>query len=288
MNTHRSTRMIGRAAMVALLVAPFATASAQLRRDDNDRIVIADARRDDAELRREEIARRRDQERRLFTWRGVVDDDTRIYIRAGNVQSDVVSGVRTRREPRVDRDRPLPRRDGALRVQLIEGRGRVQVIQQPSARNNYTAILRVKDAQRGADTYRLAAYFDPEDDYRNDGRWEDRRNDDRWEDRGDVWGDGMSGQRVMRWRGTVDGDVRISLRGSSVGYAVASGDQPRGVNASGSLPRRDGLLSVSMHQGRGTVTVIQHPSSYNNYTAVVRVSDPQGSSGYYDFDLVWR
>jgi hypothetical protein len=278
MNTLRSTRMIGRAAMVALLVAPFATASAQLRRDDNDRIVIADARRDDAELRREEIERRRDQERRLFTWRGVVDDDTRIYIRAGNVQSDVVSGVRTRREPRVDRDRALPRRDGALRVQLLEGRGRVQVIQQPSARNNYTAIVRVKDAQRGADTYRFATFFDPEDDYRNDG----------WDDRGDIWGDGGSGQRVMRWRGTVDGDVRISLRGSSVGYVVASGDQPRGVNASGSLPRRDGLLSVSLHQGRGTVSIIQHPSSYNNYTAVVRVSDPQGSYGYYDFDLVWR
>jgi redox-regulated HSP33 family molecular chaperone len=179
----------------------------------------------------------------------------------------------------VDRDRALPRRDGALRVQLLEGRGRVQVIQQPSARNNYTAIVRVKDAQRGADTYRFATYFDPEDDYRND---------DRWEDRGDVWGEGTSGQRVMRWRGTVDGDVRISMRGSSVGYVVASGDQPRGVNSSGALPRREGLLSVSLHQGRGTVSVIQHPSSYNNYTAVVRVSDPQGSSGYYDFDLVWR
>lgn len=278
MDTHRTTRMIGRAAVVALLVAPLATASAQLRRDDSDRIGIADARRDDDE-RRSERERRREQERRLFTWRGVVDDDTRIYIRAGNIQSDVVSGSRTRRQPRVDRDRVLPRRDGVVRVELLQGRGRAHVIQQPSARNNYTAIVRVKDAQSGADGYRLAAYFDPED-----SRWNE---DDRW-DRDGGWGNSGNSSRVMRWRGNVDGDIRISLRGTNVGYAVASGDQPRDVSSIGSLPRREGLLTVSMHQGRGTVTVVQHPSSYNNYTAVVRVSDPQGSYGYYDFDLLWR
>lgn len=270
--------MIGRAAVVALLVAPLATASAQLRRDDSDRFDIVDARRDDDD-RRSEAARRRDQERRLFTWRGVVDDDTRIYIRAGNIQSDVVSGSRTRRQPRVDRDRVLPRRDGIVRVELLQGRGRAHVIQQPSARNNYTAIVRVKDAQSGADGYRLAAYFEPED-----SRW---TGDDRWDRDGD-WGGTGSGARVMRWRGNVDGDIRISLRGTNVGYAVASGEQPRGVTSTGALPRREGLLTVSLRQGRGTVTVVQHPSSYNNYTAVVRVSDPQGSYGYYDFDLLWR
>ncbi len=281
MHTHRTTRMIGRAAVVALLAVPLATANGQLRRDDSDRISIADARRDDDARRREDERlreeRRRDQERRLFTWRGVVDDDTRIYIRAANIRSTVTSGSQMRRAPRVDRDRSLPRRDGVVRVELLEGRGRVQVIQQPSARNDYTAIVRVKDAQRGAGNYRLATYFDPEDDYRNGG----------W-DGDDVWGNDGSGQRVMRWRGSVDGEVRISLRGTSVGHAVSTGEQPRGISTSGSLPRREGLLTVALRQGRGSVTVLQHPSRYNNYTAVVRVSDPQGSYGVYDFDLLWR
>ena len=45
---------------------------------------------------------------------------------------------------------------------------------------------------------------------------------------------------------------------------------------------------TSVRQGRGSVSVIEQPSQYNNYTAVVRVLDPQGGYGYYDFDLIWQ
>jgi hypothetical protein len=54
------------------------------------------------------------------------------------------------------------------------------------------------------------------------------------------------------------------------------------------VPRRAGQLSVSLRQGRGSVSVLQQPSAYNNYTAIVRVADHQGGFGYYDFDLIWR
>ena len=300
-NIHGRTQQLGLAALVALLFAPLVSAGAQYRRDDRDRTsprnpVLIDSRErddedewlrgdddDDRRLDRDrgrdrdrDRERLRDEERRLFAWRGVVDDDMRVYIRAGNVQSRVVSGGTARRDPRVDRDRPLPRREGTLRVQLVDGRGRVHVIQQPSARNNYTAIVRVKDADRGADTYRFVAYFDPVDRY----------------DRDDVWygGETRSGDRVMRWTGSVDRDLRITLRGSSAGYSVASGSQPHGVRSDvvRALPRRDGYLEVSLRQGRGTVQVIQQPTRYNNWTAIVRVLDSQGSYGYYDFDLIYR
>ncbi|MGH7637967.1 MAG: hypothetical protein ACREOK_09980 [Gemmatimonadaceae bacterium] len=299
-NTHGRTQLLGRAVLVALLVAPLVSASAQIRRDDRDRpstsnaVLIESRDRDDEDewLRADEDddrrdrdrdrdrdlerVRRRDEERRLFSWRGVVDDDMRVYIRAGNVQSHVASGSTTRRGPRVDRDRALPRRAGILRVQLVDGRGRAHVIQQPSARNNYTAIVRVKDAGRGADDYRFVAYFDPVDRY----------------DRDDIryGGEARSGDRMMRWTGTVDRDIRITMRGGSADYSVASGAYPRSVQANvlHALPRRDGYLEVFLRQGRGTVQVIQQPTRYNNWTAIVRVLDTPGSFGYYDFDVIWR
>lgn len=297
-NTHGRTHLIGRAVLVALLVAPLVSASAQIRRDDRDRpssssgVLIESRDRDDEDewLRADNVddrrdrdrdrdlerLRRRDEERRLFSWRGVVDDDMRIYIRAGNIRSHVASGSSARHDPRVDRDRPLPRRAGILRVELVDGRGRAHVIQQPSARNNYTAIVRVKDAERGADRYRFDAYFDPVDRYGRDDDW----------DRGET----RSGDRVMRWTGTVDRDIRITMRGTSADYTVASGAYPRSVQATvmRALPRRDGYLEVFLRQGRGTVQVIQQPTRYNNWTAIVRVFDTPGSYGYYDFDLIWR
>jgi hypothetical protein len=223
--------------------------------------------------------RRRDDDRRLFTWRGTVDDDARIYIRAARIESRTISGRAISRE-RVNRDHPLPKRDGTLRIQLVDGRGRVHVLQQPNARNDYTAIVRVKDAGYGADSYRFAAYFDPTDDWRQ-GRgsvW------------GDVGGDVDLGDRVFRWRGQVDGDLRIVVRPEGVGYSVVSGAQPRDVVASGThrMQRRAGQLAVSQYQGRGSVSIVQQPSARNNYTAIVRVMDRLSGYGYYDFDLFWQ
>jgi redox-regulated HSP33 family molecular chaperone len=266
-NIHRTTQLIGRAALVALLAAP--ALGAQDRWEDRDRSESRD--------------RRRDGDRRLFTWRGTVDDDVRIYMRGGNVRSQVVSGAQRRSVGRVNEVNALPRRDGMVRVELIEGRGRVHVIQQPSASNEYTAIVRIKDAQGGAGSYRIATYFEPV----GNGRRVERGRV--WDD---VGGEVIGGASVFRWSGSVDGDLRIALRRGQVGYQVVTGEQPRNVSArvlSGQLPQgRDGQLSVALRQGRGSVSVIQQPSSYNNYTAIVRVVDHQGGYGYYDFDLTWR
>jgi hypothetical protein len=257
-NTHGTTRLIGRAALVALLAAP--TLGAQGRWEDSDRV-------------------RREQERQLYTWRGVVDDETRIYMRAGRIESQVVNGSVRRSSGRVSRANPLPRREGMVRVQLIEGRGRVHVIQQPTADNDYTAIVRIKDSQGGAGSYRLATFFDPTTSVSRRGRiWDD------------VGGE-VSGTSVFRWSGNVDGDLRIALRRGQIGYEVASGQQPRDVRSrvlSTQIPRDDVQLMVSLRQGRGAVQVLQQPSQFNNYTAIIRVVDPQGGYGYYDFDLMWR
>jgi hypothetical protein len=36
------------------------------------------------------------------------------------------------------------------------------------------------------------------------------------------------------------------------------------------------------------VYVVQQPTERNGYSAVVRVRDPQGGFGNYDFELAWR
>jgi hypothetical protein len=277
-NTHGSTRLIGRAALVALLAAP--ALGAQDRWEDRDRSEASD--RSDSRDRWESRDGRRDDERRLFIWRGIVDDDTRIYMRGGNVRSQVISGAPRRSSPRVNEVNSLPRRDGIVRVELIEGRGRAQVIQQPNASNDYTTIVRIKDGQRGAGSYRIATYFDPADNRRVDrGRVWDR-----------VGGDVASGTSLFRWSGSVDGDLRIVLRRGQVAHEVVSGAQPRDVSSrvlsTQIAQRRDGELYVSLRHGRGSVTVVEQPTSYNNYTAIVRVADRQGGFGYYDFDLIWR
>jgi len=45
---------------------------------------------------------------------------------------------------------------------------------------------------------------------------------------------------------------------------------------------------VADQTGRGSVSVVQQPSSWNNYTAVIRVYDPRSGYGAYSFDLGWR
>ena len=47
-----------------------------------------------------------------------------------------------------------------MRVQAVDGRGDVSVVQQPSAYNNYTTIVRVRDRSSGSDRYRLNAYWE--------------------------------------------------------------------------------------------------------------------------------
>ncbi len=215
---------------------------------------------------------------RLFEWSGRVDGETRIMMRGSDVWTRDVSGRRDRRGgARISR--ALPSQAGQVRVQLLDGRGSADVIQQPSARNGYTTVVRVRDDDRRADRYRVVAYWQPI----GRGRWGDwDRDDGRW-DRGNV--DGM-----LRWSGAVDNEVEIRIQGRNVDTRSLSGNGARDVRANingRALPRRDLQVRVRERQGRGTVTVVQQPGQWNGYTAVIRVRDRQGGFGHYDFDVTW-
>jgi len=202
-------------------------------------------------------------------------------------------------------------------VRLQEGRGDVDVIEQPSARNDYQTTVRVRDPRGGDDRYRLVAYWlgdDRFDDRRDNSRDNDRR------DRGGEWGvddrddndrfpgkgrgngrgngrdDGRNGERndtgsgVLRWSGRVDDVVEVRIRGRRVDVVTRSGQRVENVDFNirgGGLPTRGVRVDVDAISGRGNVSVSQQPSAWNGYTAVIRINDSRGGAAFYDFAVCW-
>jgi len=246
--------------------------------------------------------------RELFEWMGRVDREVQISMRDDNVWSrGYGSSDKGRDRSRVEST--LPQRDGYVSVRVLSGRGDAQVVQQPSSRNNYTAIVRVRDAGAGDDRYRIAAYWEGNGYGGWDGNQRSPRVDTRDRDRdndGDYgrnsggygrdnggYGNGSygSGSGSLHWSGAVDGEVEIRIQGRSVDYQTLSGSRPLDVRSDVSgrpLGNGSGGVDVRSSLGRGSVSVVQQPSSYNGYTAVIRVRDPQGGYGRYDFDVSWR
>ena len=98
---------------------------------------------------------------------------------------------------------------------------------------------------------------------------------------------GSSGQ--MTWRGRVDADIRIRVRGGSADVETIGGtpyydSQP---NFTASLPPRRVTVRLQFKRGRGEIFIEQQPSRENDYTAVVRIRDTKGGASDYEFILSW-
>jgi hypothetical protein len=98
--------------------------------------------------------------REVYEWNGVVDKEIQIQLR-GNRAYVRPMGAGEDRNSRGRVLGGLPQQTGNLVVQRLEGRGDVDVIEQPSARNGYTATLRIRDQRSGAARYRIVAYWEP-------------------------------------------------------------------------------------------------------------------------------
>lgn len=226
------------------------------------------------------------QGRQLFQWSGRVQQETYITVRGANAR---VREGRYESSGSLRLHSALPRDDGRVMVRLERGSADVDVVQQPSRRNDYTAVIRVRDNARRNDRVQVSAYWRPEYDGRfgdGDGPWgriDDRA--DRRDDRRDL-----GARSAFRWSGRVDNEVEIRLQGRSASYRTLSGAALRDVRleAHQGLPREEGIVTIMQRQGRGTVSVVEQPTAHNNYTAVIRIRDPQGGASSYDFDVVWR
>jgi hypothetical protein len=259
----------------------------------------------------------------IFSWTGRVDREVRINVQNNRVWTQDVGRTEPGRA-RAQMISRMPRQDGQLVVQVQNGRGNVDVIQQPSSQNGYTAVVRVRDDASGSDQYRIVGYwqgYSNGDVYnrnnngngvgRGRGRgngndvYRDRDRDGRDDDagrRGNSGNDrGVYGQngnqnnqyanQALHWSGNVDGELEIRIQNGRVEYRNISGAQPTSIRADAgnlNMPRTNATVTVSQNQGRGSVFVAQQPSSWNGYTTVIRVRDPQGGYGFYDFSLMWQ
>jgi hypothetical protein len=266
------------------------------------------------------------QERTLFSWNGRVDREVLIYMRGRDVSTRFVNGERG--TDRVRAEGVLPRAEGVVTVNVRDGRGDVDVVQQPNARNDYTTIVRIRDQRSSDDRYRVVATW--RGTSYGDGRWDDRddrgrgngrdrggygrgRDDDRYDDRDGRgrgndgrgndgrgtnggwgnnagWGNNGGSTGALQWRGQVDDVVEIRVQGRRVDYVTRSGATVRDVQtrvSGNGLPDRDVNVTIRNAQGRGNVWVAQQPTGRNGYTAVIRVQDPQGGFGHYDFQASW-
>ena len=93
----------------------------------------------------------------------------------------------------------------------------------------------------------------------------------------------------MTWRGRVDDDVRVKIRGGSADVETLGGTpyydgQP---NFSNSLPYRRVTVRLTEKRGRGEILIEQQPSRENDFTAVIRIRDTRGGASEYAFTLEW-
>ncbi len=100
-------------------------------------------------------------QRELFDWRGNVDQEVRVEMQ-GNRTSVIPMGPREMTG--YDNARAMggiPSVDGYVTVQMREGRGYADVVEQPSAQNGYTTVVRIRDTQGGVGSYDVAAFWQP-------------------------------------------------------------------------------------------------------------------------------
>ena len=265
--------------------------------------------------------------RPLFSWNGRVDREAYIVMQNGDVRTQIDGSNNGAGSGRVRVGSALPQTDGFIDVQMQEGRGRVDVVEQPTARNGYRAVVRVRDDDAGAGIYRIVASWRPTGNggYANggygnggynggsddrDGRGRDR--DGRYGNNGSSGNNGSYGNNgaygnngsygnggvngsyggsgTLHWRGRVDDVEEIRLQGTRIDTRTVSGAGAAGVRTefSGSaLPTRDVAVRVNGRAGRGRVTIVQQPHAWNGYTAVVRVEDRDAGASWYDFDISW-
>ncbi|MBI1352923.1 MAG: hypothetical protein GC160_01155 [Acidobacteria bacterium] len=92
-------------------------------------------------------------------------------------------------------------------------------------------------------------------------------------------------------RARVDGEAVFFLQDGRVSYRSLSGRPPRdaGSEYRKEIPRGRMLgLRLEQRDGRGRMWIEEEPSARNNWTMVVRVSDPKGGEDRYHARITWQ
>jgi hypothetical protein len=205
-----------------------------------------------------------------FVWQGQVDGTVILHLVGKRLSVAVSSGAPVEREKYHFSD-ALPEVQQNARVEVLEGRGYVHVVDQPTVDNQYTLSLEIEDRQPGSSFYSLELYWDT-----SDNPFEHAEKTDR-----------------VSWAGRVGQDAIISchartcVASGEIGAALGAGVTEERFKFSHPLPDRDVDVRLESPDGRGEIRLIEQPRERNDYTARVEVRDPLPGSGEYSFVLVW-
>ena len=207
------------------------------------------------------------QDRPQLVWQGQVEGVATLYIRGKQVDAGGKRSSALRQHFHFSHRLPDARVE--VRLEKLEGRGHVQIVEQPRLDNSYTLAVRIEDRQPGGAPYSLAFYWDAERD-----RAENRE---------------MSRGGRLTWKGRVDDEVIVSCRQSACESNATSGAPVLRESCRFSQPLPDAEVEVNLEKtdGRGSIRLIEPPLEKNGYTARVLIRDPESGASDYSFTLRW-
>jgi hypothetical protein len=222
------------------------------------------------------------QGRRVFEWSGRVDPNIELHVSGKAYVTTRISS--TVRVPRGSASLVnVPRSDGELTLETIEGHGDVDVVQQPQSANDYTAIIRIRPISGTPAEFHIAAYW------QGVAAGEVSSTFEAPPPPPPVIEERVIDRTALIWSGDVDSELEIIIRPGGVSYIVIRGEEPRGVQAGlRATPWPAARLFVNQIEGRGEASIIEQPSAANGYTARFRVRDPQPGFGHYVFMAIWQ
>jgi hypothetical protein len=171
----------------------------------------------------------------------------------------------------------------------IAGKGNVDLYEEPSAKNEYRAVIRVTDKGRGSDLYhiRLTWTWNPANPMQPLGGRVSRPLENRDNDPGD-YRRGRDGS--LQFSGTVDDVTVLRINSDRVRAEDLAGRPLRSDRFSFSQPlpyERVRSIQLVDVEGRGDVELLEKPWEGNKFTAVVLINDPQRGASSYSFRLAW-
>jgi hypothetical protein len=206
------------------------------------------------------------------TWSGRVDHAVVVSCQAKGCKSSAESGTVPVVNEHFKFSKPLPALETEVRLEGIEGRGEIRLIDQPRERNQYTAKVSIRDLGPGAADYTFTLVWN-----RPTGKNKDTPILE------------PSG-RGMLWKGTVDGRVQVVVLGGASFSEVVEGARVAGEHAEifRPLPSRSGLMpKIRKVRGRGEVNIVETPSEQNSYRLIFEIDDPQAGADDYEIEIDW-
>lgn len=202
-----------------------------------------------------------------FLWQGQVDGVAILRLEGKILTTQIQEGGPVERQKYHFND-PLPQTQQQVRLEVLEGRGYVHIIDQPNLENHYSVGVAIEDRQPGGAFYSIALYWDTSDVQFDRGEKTER----------------------VTWAGRVDQDAVVSCRQRTCVSSVEHGAPVAAerFKFTRPLPAREIQVRLEDPDGRGEIRLIEQPAQRNNYTARVSIRDPQPGSSDYSFSLAWN